>query len=305
MNSVYKNSIAVALVALFISSELRQAHATPIAYALASGGTSLVRFDIMNPGLTTIVGSFGGAAERIDGIDFRPSDGQLYGYAQTSNRIVTINLNNAFTTLVSTPTTASSVRNVGIDFNPVPDRLRLVNPPDQNLRINVATGDTLIDGALAYAAGDPNFGANPVINEVAYTNSDTNAATGTTLYYIDSALDILATTSSPNAGTLTTVGSLGFNAGELTGFDILSDGFGGNAAYAILSSSSIHSLYRINLGTGAATAVGAFNPQVVRPFSLAIVQPTIPEPSSGMIACMLTLIATGLAPRRKRLIGAR
>jgi hypothetical protein len=300
MNSVIKNLYAVLLGMFVFSGDLRQTFATPIAYALANGGTSLVRFDVTNPGLAETVGTFGGVAERIDGIDFRPSDGRLYGYAQTSNRIVTIDLNNAFTTLVSTPTTASSVRNVGIDFNPVPDRLRLVNPPDQNLRINVATGDTLVDGALAYAAGDPNFGANPVINEVAYTNSDTNPATGTALYYIDSALDILATTTNPNGGALNTVGSLGINAGELTGFDIYSDGLGGNTAYAILTSAGVHSLYRVNLGTGAATTVGAIAPQIVRPFSLAIVQPTIPEPSSGLVACVLTLMSAGMNSRRTR-----
>ncbi len=306
MKTVIRNLIALPAVAFMLAFTASQGEATPLAYALASGGTSLVRFDLATPGITTAIGNFGGATERIDGIDFRPLDGQLYGYSQTNNRIVTINLNNAFTTLVSTPTTASSVRNLGIDFNPVPDRLRLVNPPDQNLRINVATGATTVDGTLAYAAGDANVGANPVINEAAYTNSDNNPLTGTTLYYIDAALDILVSTTNPNGGTLNTVGALGVNAGELTGFDILSDGVGGNSAYAILTvAQGGASLYTVNLGTGAATSVGAINTDAVRPFSLAIVQPTVPEPSSCVVASMLTVMAAGYAPRRKRGRGRR
>ncbi len=301
MNSVFKNLLAYAIMPLILTGMANQSQATPIAYALANGGLSLVRFDLTSPGITTAIGTFSGSAERLDGIDFRPFDGQLYGYSQSTNRIVTINLNNAVTTLVSTPTTASSVRNLGIDFNPAADRLRLVNPPDQNLRINVATGATTVDGTLAYAAGDANFGANPVINEAAYTNSDTNPATGTVLYYLDTALDILVTTTSPNDGALKTVGPLGINAGELTGFDILSDGFGGNAAYAILTVGQGNaSLYNINLGTGAATAAGTISPDAVRPFSLAIVQPTVPEPSSCVVACMLTAMAVGFAPWRLR-----
>jgi trimeric autotransporter adhesin len=300
MKSVVQSFGAFSTIAVIYLLTASQSQATPLAYALANGGTQLVSFDLTTPGVTTAIGTFAGAAERIDGIDFRPFDGQLYGYSQQNNRIVTINLNNAFTSFVSTPTTGSSVRNVGIDFNPVADRLRVVNPPDQNLRINVTTGATTVDGNLAYAAGDPHFGVNPVINEVAYTNSDINPATGTALYYIDNALDTLVTTINPNAGVLTTVGFLGINAGELTGFDILSDGVGGNAAYAILVNQSIHSLYRVNLGTGAASLVGPISNEAVRPFSLAIVQPTIPEPSSGVIAGLLTLITACSTSRRRR-----
>ncbi len=301
MKSAFQKLIAVVGMSIFLTATAHHSQATAIAYALTNGGASLVRFDLATPGVTTAIGNFGGATERVDGIDFRPFDGQLYGFSQSNNRIVTINLNNAFTTLVSTPTTASTVRNLGVDFNPVADRLRLVNPTDQNLRIDVASGATTVDGTLAYAAGDPNFGANPVINEAAYTNSDNNPLTGTTLYYIDLALDILVTTNNPNAGTLNTVGSLGINAGELSGFDILSDGVGGNSAYAILTlAPGSVSLYNINLGTGVATAIGAFSPTAVRPFSLAIVQPTVPEPSTCVVASMLTVFAAGFAPRRKR-----
>jgi hypothetical protein len=57
--------------------------------------------------------------------------------------------------------------------------LRLVNAVDQNLRINVDSGATTVDSALAYAAADPNFGVNPVVTEVAYINNDNDPVTGT------------------------------------------------------------------------------------------------------------------------------
>jgi hypothetical protein len=53
----------------------------------------------------------------------------------------------------------------------------------------------------------------------AYTNNFAGASV-TTLYGIDSNLDILATQNPPNAGLLNTVGPLGFNASDLVGFDI-------------------------------------------------------------------------------------
>ena len=84
------------------------------------------------------------------------------------------------------------------------------------------------DGTLTYATGDPNAAANPNVVGSAYTNSF-NGATTTTLYGIDSALDILVTQNPPNAGTLNTVGALGFNTSDAVGFDIF---FFGNQAFA-------------------------------------------------------------------------
>lgn len=293
MKSILPRSIAsyASFAALLLTASAARAQT---AFALADGGLSLIRFDLATPGNTTVVGNFSGAGLRIDGIDFRPADGLLYGYTR-EDTIVTINLATAATTLVSTPQTASTGNSLGIDFNPVADRLRLVNGADQNLRINVASGVTNVDGPLAYIAGDSGFGINPVINEVAYTNSDRNPFTGTSLFYIDIGRDVLATTLNPNDGALSTVGPLGFNAGELTGFDILSDGFGDNRAFALLTTAGGASLYRVNLNTGATTSVGAVGAAAVRPFSLAIVQP-IPEP--GTVLFGFALAGACLSRRR-------
>ena len=278
MKTILRNSIAITAILVFGTASSR----AQTAYAIANNGGRLIKFDLATPGTTFLVGNFSGAATNLDGIDFRPADGQLYGYGVTGNALVTINLNTAATTAALSPSIASTSDDLGIDFNPVADLLRLVNVNDQNLRINVGTGLTNGDGTLTFIAGDANFGISPAINEVAYTNSDINPATGTSLFYLDYGRDILVRTLDPNAGSLQTVGALGVDTTAFTGFDILSDGLGGNTAYALLTASSgIASLYNVNLNTGAATSIGVISQTAAsRPYSLAIVQPAVPEPGT-------------------------
>ena len=87
---------------------------------------------------------------------------------------------------------------------------------------------------------------------VAYTNNFAGATT-TTLYGIDSNLDILTIQNPPNNGTLNTIGPLGFDTSGSVGFDIATAG----TAFASLSVSGLAGLFTINLATGAATPVGS------------------------------------------------
>lgn len=212
------------------------------------------------------------------GIDVRPADGQLYGITDT-NKVYTINTSTGVATLKSTLTPANlgltAGQQSGIDFNPTPDRLRLVGANEQNLRVNVDNGqiadlnNNAADGIqpdtnLAYAMGDANFGANPNITAAAYTNSflpSPDANRRTTLYEIDSNLDVLVRQGglnfpdnppSPNGGQLFTVGRLGVDFGSTAGLDIFSPVSGINVAYAVTGSR----LFNINLATGAASLLG-------------------------------------------------
>ena len=282
------SAIAASLTCLCLTG---LAQATP-AYALANNKTTLVRFDTTAPMTVTTVGALSGAAAQLDGIDFRPADGRMYGYQSSTGNIYLVNTGSGATTLVSTST--SPVPNLmGIDFNPAADRLRVVGAGDQNLRINVATGATLIDGTLAYAAGDANAGVNPNIIDAAYTNNDNLPATGTTLYYLDYLLNTLVTTASPNAGVLNTVGALGLIVDSFLGFDIFTDRSGVNTAFASLRVGGNQGLYNINLATGAASMVGSLGLDSLNGLALA----TVPEPGS------LALVALGgigmLALRRR------
>lgn len=234
----------------------RGAFASEVIYAVTTTNT-LISFDASAPG--TVLSSVGitglQVGEIILGIDFRPASRQLYGLGSTS-RLYTINIANGAATIVGAQlTTLLNGTAFGWDFNPTVDRIRVTSSAGQNMRINPNNSAIAgIDTALAYAMGDPNAAATPRIVGSAYTNNFVGATT-TTLYDIDSNLDILTTQNPPNNGTLNTVGPLGFNTSDLIGFDISR---ASSIAFASLTAPAAATslLFTINLTTGAATLVG-------------------------------------------------
>jgi hypothetical protein len=270
----------------------------------------LETFDSSTPGtILTAVGVTGlQSGETLLGIDFRPATGGLYGLGSTS-RLYQINRTTGAATQVgSAGAFTLSGTSFGFDFNPVVDRIRVVSNSDQNLRLNPNDGTlTATDTALAYAAGDPNAGANPNVVGSAYTNNFSGAST-TTLYAVDSNLNILVRQGSlggspisPNTGQLFTVGPLGFNTSDLVGFDI--SGSTG-IAYASLTApgGNFSQLFTINLSTGAATLVGSIGGGV--PLQGLTVLPTaVPEPGT----LSLGLLGIGLIAYagRRRLAGSK
>lgn len=246
---------------------------------------SLVLFDSAAPGAVNSSVSVSGlnAGQSLLGIDFRPADGQLYGVSSDS-RIYTINTSSGLASVIGAAGAFTlSGTSFGFDFNPTVDRIRVTSNTEQNLRLNPITGGlAATDTNLAYAAADANAAANPNVVGSAYTNSFLGATT-TTLFDIDSTLDILTTQNPPNNGTLNTVGSLGFNTSDQVGFDIF---FFGNQAFASLTTPGAgSSLFNINLTTGAASAIGAIGNGLVIS-DIAIQQ--VPEPGT------LTLLAATL-----------
>ena len=243
---------------------------------------TLVLFDSSNPSSINTV-SVTGVSGTLVGIDRRPANNLIYGLTD-SNNIYTINRITGAASFVSTlsaPFNGGIVS--GVDFNPVPDRLRVVGGNDQNFRINVDTGAVIVDGTLN--PGDPN------ITGVAYTNADRDPATLTTLYDIDYVQDALFIQNPPNAGTLTQVGSLGIDIDSVAGFDIFTDN-GVNSAFAALTPTSTtdSNLYTINLTTGAATLVGS----IAGGRRLIGLTTAVPEPSVSLGALLgvgvLTLV---------------
>jgi hypothetical protein len=228
----------------------------------------LVRFDSATPvtidRTVPITGLQSG--EAVLGIDFRPADFRLYAVG-SSNRLYTIDLTTGAATLAAT-LSALNGASFGVDFNPVADRLRVVSNADQNLRVNPATGVVTTDTPLAYAAGDPNAAANPNVVAAAYTNNF-QGATATTLYGLDSGLNVLVTQNPPNNGTLNTVGPLGIALGPDAGFDI-EDRAGVNTGYAVSDAGGASKLYSVNLATGPATLVGSIGPAGTAVHGLAV-----------------------------------
>jgi hypothetical protein len=223
----------------------------------------LVRFDTDTPQtiISTVPITGLQTGEFLHGIDFRPDTGTLYGLG-SRRRLYTINAVTGEAQAVSNTNFVPALtgNSFGFDFNPTVNRIRVTSNRDENVRFNPVTGAVVaVDTPLAYAVGDPNEGADPNVVGVAYTNNFSSATT-TTLYGIDYVLDTLVRIGgvngnpSPNTGLLTTIGPLGVNASQLSGFDIAPGT--GTAFAAFRGTGGISRLYTINLNTGHATLVG-------------------------------------------------
>ena len=200
------------------------------------------------------------AGENLLGIDTRPADGALYTLGSTG-RIYTIDTSTAAATFksmlsadaadASNSFTALEGSDFGVDFNPVPDRLRVVSNTGQNLRINVDTGATTTDVTLNPAGS--------TVTAASYTNSFAGTGT-TTLYVLDVANDRLMVqgqpSGNPNNGDLLSAGPLGIDVQSATGFDI---GGVNNVALAALTlaGATTSELYTINLASTITTPSGA------------------------------------------------
>jgi hypothetical protein len=248
------------------SVEVLEDRIAPAALIGLDDNNNLLSFDSASPGTVTTKGVTGlGPGETLIGIDVRPATGLLYGLtidSANAGRLYAIDTVTGLATLsallIADPTDASapyvslSGTNFGTDFNPVPDRLRVVSDTNQNLRINVDTGFVLTDGDI-----------NPTgstLSGAAYLNSFVGTA-ATTLYDIDVVGNRLLTQNPPNNGTLVEVGGLGFDVTGVGGFDILStrasNGNVTNTGFAVLTVGGTTGLYGINLATGAAGSMGA------------------------------------------------
>jgi hypothetical protein len=187
-----------------------------------------------------------GVSGRLLGIDVRPADGMLYAVVSDGS-VVTIDPQTGTATAKSKldamlPDGVMAT----VDFNPAADRLRIIGSDGTNLRANVDDGKVTKDGTLKFADADQMKGKTPKIVAGAYTNS-MKGAKETVLFDIDASGAVLRQ-APPNEGVLNTVGAMGM-AAENVAFDILSDGQGGNSAWAMVGSK----LYAIDLASGKGT----------------------------------------------------
>lgn len=245
---------------------------------------NLVRFDSRTPGVTqSSVAITGIGGSSILGIDFRVRDGLLYALADNNN-VYTVNYNTGAARLLTN--VALTGTNFAFDFNPANTNLRIVSNDNSNyvLRFNPAPLALVPGVAVAYAPGTVGVG-DPDIVSAGYLNNDNNAATGTVLYVLDSANDVLATQNAAT-GVLTLVGSLGIDIGARTSFDIT-----GTANNPFVQAGN--TLYNINLSTGALTAIGTTDRTL---FALSA---AVPEPATWAMM-MIGFGAVGAAARSSR-----
>ncbi|MBJ2149819.1 DUF4394 domain-containing protein [Paracoccus sp. IB05] len=198
-----------------------------------------------------------GVEGRLLGIDVRPADGLLYGVF-ADGTLASIDPMTGVATKVSTLATklADGV-SATVDFNPVADKLRVMGSDGTSLRVTVETGEVVTDGSHSYEDGTA-----PNIIAGAYTNSY-KGTEKTQLFNIDGAAGWLVLQDPPNDGKLNPVGEIGVKPAE-AGFDIASDGKGGNAAWLVVEG-GFHS---VNLETGATTEVGRIEGANVRDIAI-------------------------------------
>jgi hypothetical protein len=211
----------------------------------------LVLFGSGNPGTLVRQVSISGmpTGHAMEGIDFRPADGKLYGVGSDSRVYAIDTLSGAASPVGGAFAPAAAGEHFGIAFSGTEDRLRLHGvESNQNLSLDPVSGSTAsADADLAYAAGDAHEGENPGVTASAYLES----AAGSTLYGIEGNANTLVTVSAAT-GTLTTVATLGVNVYLCSGLDIDTDG----TAYAALSTDDGSQLYTIDLASAATTLLG-------------------------------------------------
>jgi hypothetical protein len=230
----------------------KDGHAKRAFYATDAAG-KLVRFAANKPGKDARRSISGlPAGVTVTGIDFRPATGDLYGVGSDSV-VYRVNPSTAIA-VAEAPAFSPALAggSFGVDFNPVPDRIRLTSNTGQNLRLhpddgNVVGEDTNLNPGMPQIVGS------------AYTNSSFRAAkpTMTTLYALDAGTDALCVQNPPNAGTLTGCKSVTIDIGLNTGFDIAgSDSKNVGFVATTAKSGSRSGLWRLNLTTGKTRYLG-------------------------------------------------
>lgn len=256
-----------------------------------------------------------GAGEVVEGIDYRPATGALYGVAAAGNvaSLYRIDPSSGAATLVGAgPFTnglvAASV--AGYDFDPVADTLRIITNVGQNVTVDPDTAVFTTETATAWAPGDPGSGNDNDPNALAYSDNS-QTATSTTAYAIVYSsigagvqlIHVGSVGGSPDpasSGLMYTVGGVGINnyAGFQTGLDIAP----GGAVYALLNSPL--RLYSLDLTDGSSAEIGSL-PQGMVVEDLAVGGPApsilaIPALSGlGAAALGLLLAAAALLTLRR------
>jgi len=322
MLSRFKN-MRIALIAATTTAAVLASSAAHAELIVGLSTTNAI-FNVDSANVNNIaLGSYNGligfanpSSEQAISVDYRPVVGGGYTLLSVGERSATdstvvgrlydVDITTGFLTnvreIAGTGVTFNSATRYTIDYNPTgPVALRILGSDGSNYRVgNPVTGVAVADTALT-------LNGNPATNIVgaAYSNNFIGS-TATTLYDFNAAGSTLLTQVA-NAGTLTTVGSLGIGL-DVAGLHELD--ISGPTATLFgsfqLSNEGFSRFYTVNTTNGLATATAGNNAfrvagapanLSVRGFSAVSV---IPEASTfALIAPVLGVIGAVVVRRRK------
>jgi Domain of unknown function (DUF4394) len=257
-------SVFCALILFCLSALSSVAMATPTLYAILNG--NIVSFKPEAPGTLLTNVPYVGTSDDARAIEIDPTNGLLYAMYQTSAttyQLRRINLSTGYVgdlSLFGTLTTDAAAAGIGVGlaYDPLVHRLRVITAAGDNFLISLATArPSTYYSPPAYVTGDSGFGITPYIEHIAYTNAIPSPST-TTLYGIDTQRNVLVRVGTPGAPyntqvyTVSTI-ALGINPTDYGGFVIDP---ATNAAYAAMTVGGAPRLYEINLVTGVAISLG-------------------------------------------------
>lgn len=190
------------------------------------------------------------AGVTLTGVDTRPADGLVYGFG-TDGRVYRVDVESGRATQTASPAApiTPGASTFGVDFNPVPNRLRVVDDAEDNFRIDPdGAGPVTVDGAITPASG---------LAGAAYRDSFAGA-TATRLYTIDADANTVNVQDPPNDGVQTAPTALGPNGapfdvdGEV-GYDLAAQDNLGYLA-ARVNGATRSTLYRLESGVAPGTS---------------------------------------------------
>jgi hypothetical protein len=244
------NRLNTVLTAAVTTATLSLAAGTVSAATLLALGADGQLFKIDSASQKVTATMAANSPSPLRGFDVRPVNGMLYALG-SDNQLYTLDLaSGAASKAVKLNKPLPGSGQAVVDFNPVADKLRLLAADGSSFRVNVETGEVVVDGSIAYAADGPYAGKSAQVVAGAYSNAYAGTQ-ATALYNIDLASSSLMLQNPPNDGVQHVVGKLaaGLKAAAL---DIASDGKGGNTAY-LLTGSTLHT---VDLTTGKPTTLG-------------------------------------------------
>ncbi len=240
------NTLLAAAAATTLSLAAGTASATTL-LALSADG-QLFKIDSASQTITATLRA--DSPSPLRGLDVRPANGMLYALG-SDNLLYTLDMSSGAASKAASlnkqlPGSGQAV----IDFNPVADKLRMLAADGTNFRVNVETGEVVVDGSVAYAADGSYAGKTAQVVAGAYSNAYAGTQ-ATALYNVDLASSSLMLQNPPNDGVQQAIGQI-VDGLQSAALDIASDGQGGNTAY-LLTGTTLHTL---DLATGKPATLG-------------------------------------------------